>query len=161
MYNGIIGHEQVQFMLDKERCEVKCEYPYRGITIVGKADYIPDSDVDPNGWEFKTGPVALEKSKRWHDWQAKFYCTMFARDKWSILQPVVKNERLMLREIGVVKRDDKWVLEQFEKVVEFHQEVLAEIQNLSEKDPEKLKELIDLGTELSPDELDMPLTAVP
>ena len=132
MYNGIIQHEQVQFMLKKELCEVKVEYPYKGLTIVAKADYLPDDEE--GGWEFKTSDKVLEKSKTWHDWQSKIYCTLYERPTWSILQPIVSEGKLVLREIGDVKRDDAWVHKQFDNLLDFHQEVLQVVDNPLDKE---------------------------
>lgn len=133
MYNGIIQHEQIQFMLDKERCEVKKEYPYKGLMIVAKADYLPPIEEDVNGWEFKTSDKVLEKSKTWHNWQAKIYCTLYERPAWSLLQPIISNGKLVLREVGTVKRDDEWVFKQFDKLLDFHEEILKLVDNPIDK----------------------------
>lgn len=156
MYNGIIQHEQVQGMLAKEKCEVKKVLPYKNLSIVAKADYLPD---DPEGWEFKTSAEPLDKSKKWHDWQGRFYCTMFDRPVWAILQPVIKDSKLMLREIGRVERDDEWVYERLEELLEFHEEVLAELRKVKLADVEKLIK-IEPPMSISTLELDVLLTKV-
>lgn len=119
MWKGIIIHEQVQGLLEKERCEVKKEMQHNHITIVGKADYLPD-DI---GWEFKTSDNAMDKSKPWHDWQSRIYCTLFERPEWAVMQPVFKDDKFMLKEIGRVQRNDNWVKDRLNELELFHMKV--------------------------------------
>lgn len=121
MWNGMVIHAQVQGVLEEARCEVKREMQHKHLTIVGKADYLPEGDI---GWEFKTSEKAINKSKPWHEWQSKFYATMFERPEWAILQPIVKGGRIMLKEIGRVKRNDEWVKEKLTELELFHAEVV-------------------------------------
>lgn len=119
MINGIINHEQVQKHLDQNKCEIKKEYDYNGeFTLVGKADYLPDTDTV---WEIKTSDTAMAKSKPWHDHQCKLYCTMFGRSKGYILQPVIEDNHLILKEIGFVERDDEWFEQEMQKLLNYHE----------------------------------------
>lgn len=120
MWKGMIIHAQVQGVLEEARCEVKKEMQHKHLTIVGKADYLPD-DI---GWEIKTSEKMFSKSKPWHEWQSKLYCTLFDRPEWAILQPVIKDDRIMLKEVGRVKRDDEWVKARLTELELFHAEVV-------------------------------------
>lgn len=121
MWNGIAAHEQIQSVLDKNRCERKAEYKYNDITLVGKADYIPNGG---EVWEFKTSKDFLEQAKPWHLHQAKLYCTMFEREKGIVFQPTQEEDRVILKNIGEVTRDDNWVQLEMAKLYRFHEEVL-------------------------------------
>lgn len=148
MWMGIVNHEMVQELLIKDRCEVKREYYYYGpgdarnfsrvippypqkapplkeqplITIVAKADYLPEEEAV---WEFKTSAEVIEKAKSWHEHQAKLYTTMFEKPIARVLQPVTKGDKLLLKEIGRVERDDVWFEKQVEKLLKFDAKVRA------------------------------------
>lgn len=118
MLKGIINHEQVQRFLASEKNEVKKEYTYGPFTLVGKADHLPDEDTV---WEIKTSEKAMAKSKPWQDHQTKLYCSMFERSKGYILQPIVEDGHLILKEVGCVERDDVWFEQEMQKLLNYHE----------------------------------------
>lgn len=122
MWNGTGMHNQLEALIGPDNCEEKRTYTYKGITLVGKADYLPPHKPH-QVWEFKTSVKTMEKSKPWHDHQVKLYATMFERDEGVIFQPVQNENGLFLKELGVVKRDDKWMEAEMEKLYRFHLKV--------------------------------------
>lgn len=123
MWKGIYGHEAIQYLLKKNLCEIKKEVRYKGITLVGKADYLPDGDNVSEVWEFKTSEEVLDSSKPWHDYQARLYTTMFDRPKGVVLQPIETSTQIMLKAIGEVHRNDEWFKAQMEELYNFHLKV--------------------------------------
>lgn len=124
MWKGTWAHNQIQSILKKDLCEQKNVAEYKGIKIVGKADYMPDEEYIDQVWEFKTSESVMEKAKDWQKFQVKMYTTMFKRDKGVILQPVETETQILLKVLGEVKRDDDWFVIQMEKIYQFHLEVL-------------------------------------
>lgn len=126
MSNGRAKHAQIQELLptDKYEIEKKCELsdPPYAFTLVGRADFMDGKTV----YEIKTTSSVLEKAKPWHIVQLKLYCTMFRRETGVVVQPVVKGERLILNELGTVKRNDEWFKKQMDKLSEFNERVSAE-----------------------------------
>ena len=118
MWKGTMAHEHIQNLLKNGVCEPKKEHKYKDITLVGKADFLPD-DTDA-GWEIKTSEEIMPKAKAWHEHQAKLYCTMFQRPSFLILQPAQTEDRVFLKNVGVVYRDDEWFLDQMIKLHKFH-----------------------------------------
>ena len=123
MWNGTLAHEQIQKLLPKEGCELKREHLYKGITLVGKADYQDASDPNSDIWEFKTSDVLMDTAKEGHEYQGRLYCTMFQRPRTIIYQPVQTADSLFLKNLGFVTRDDEWFDEQMEKLYAFHLKV--------------------------------------
>lgn len=123
MLSGIITHEKIQMLLEKDACEVKCEYPYKDIVLVGKADYLPPEYAD-EVWDFKTSEKIMTKAKPWGLAQIRAYCSMFKKDKGRIYQPVISDGKIILRDRGGVERDDKWFQEELENLYKFHLEVV-------------------------------------
>lgn len=123
MWQGTHKHAQIQELLDGHEIEVKevitTDHDGEKIELVGKCDAMNEKF----GLEIKTSAKLHEKSKKWHDYQAKIYCTLFKRDTFKIVQPCVYKGKLVLRVIGEVKRNDAWVAKQLDKLVEFHKEV--------------------------------------
>jgi len=120
MWQGRWKHSQVQELLGPlgYTIEPKVEFAYKDIILVGKADAIKE-----NGMEIKTSNEVLDRAKDWHRFQAKLYCTMFQKETWQIVQPVVTKNRVGLKIIGRVERDDQWFQEQLETLYQFHLEV--------------------------------------
>ena len=121
MWAGTINHDFIESMLPKDKCEIKVEYKYKDIVIVGKADYLPNDD---EVWDFKTSDTIMDKSKPWANHQIKMYCSMFKREQGLLFQPVINNEKFILKHIGTVKRDDEWFMGQCEKLYKFHEKLL-------------------------------------
>lgn len=128
MMSGIINHNLIQEMLPKKNCEVKRVYEYQGIEIVAKADYLPD-DFPSEVWEFKTKDEVMDESKPWQVHQARCYTTMFERDFACVMQPIVKDGTVVLRELSRHKRNDEWFHKQLDELLTFHEEVLELIHN--------------------------------
>ena len=121
MLSGIIIHEKVQMLYPKECCEVKVEYKYKDIVLVGKCDYLPKESIEI--WDFKTSKQIMEKMKPWAKHQIKMYCTMFNRELGKIYQPIIRDQTLILKDCGSVERDDIWFQEELEKLYQFHLKV--------------------------------------
>lgn len=122
MWSGTMKHEMVSKLLTRKGYEVEqkkeMEMPENGFVIVGKCDAInPDEVV-----EIKTSDKLLE-SKRWYEFQLKLYLTMFDRPKGKIFQPVF-NDKLYLKELAVVERDDNWFNSQMLKLKDYHNKLL-------------------------------------
>lgn len=121
MLNGIIVHEKVQMLYKKELCEIKVEYKYKDIVLVGKCDYLPENSMEI--WDFKTSMQIMEKMKPWAKHQIKMYCTMFEREVGKIYQPQIRGQALVLKDCGTVDRDDEWFMKELEKLYQFHLKV--------------------------------------
>ena len=61
---------------------------------------------------------------------------MFQRDKGIIVQPIITSNKLLLKELGVIKRDDSWFDEEIIKIEKLHNQLLDEIKK---KNKEKKK----------------------
>jgi len=122
MLNGIVMHEKIQMLYPKEDCEIKLVYKYKDIELVGKCDYLPKDSMEI--WDFKTSEKVMDKMKPWAKNQIKCYCTMFDREIGKIYQPIIKGEKLLLKDCGSVGRDDEWFQKQLEKLYQFHLKVL-------------------------------------
>lgn len=122
MLSGIIIHEKVQMLYPKECCEIKMEFKYKDIVLVGKCDYLPKESEEII--DFKTSKQIIEKKKPWSAHQIKMYCTMFERRKGILYQPIIKNQKLILKDVGQVERDDVWFMKEVEKLYQFHLKVV-------------------------------------
>ena len=121
MWAGVINHDFIESLLEKEKCEQKVVYKYRDIEIVGKADYLPNED---EVWDFKTSDHVLNKAKQWHIFQVAMYATMFNRNRGNIYQPILDKNKYILKYLGGVDRNDDWFKLQCEKLYHFHEELL-------------------------------------
>ena len=132
MLNGTYAHEKTQSLLPQYNHEIKVEYKYKHLTIVGKCD----TDTGEEIWDYKTSRELVNEAKPWALNQLKIYLTIFERPIGRIYEPREKTEQVFfwnkwrtkvldvwLEEIGVVKRNDNWVFKQLEKVVEFDKQV--------------------------------------
>lgn len=119
MWNGTMTHEHVQKLLKSELCEIKKEIKYKDITLVAKADYLPDH-VD-EVWEFKTSEKLMDHMKPWQEHQAQVYTTAFERSRTVVYQPLQSDTHgIFLKDIGSVERDDEWFRAELEKLYQFH-----------------------------------------
>ena len=123
MLSGIVMHEKIQMLYKPEDCEIKKVFKYKDIEIVGKCDYLPPESTEI--WDFKTSDKLMDKMKPWAKHQIKMYCTMFERETGVIYQPVIKDEKFLLKDLGRVQRDDMWFDQECEKLYQFHQKVVA------------------------------------
>ena len=124
MWQGSWKHEQIQELTKQlgYESEIKIEYKpkeFPELTVVGKVDCMDKTHI----LEIKTSSEILEKAKPWQEHQARMYCTMFARDHAYVVQPVINSGKVILKQIGMVDRNDKWVESQLEKLLEWHKEV--------------------------------------
>jgi len=121
MFGGVMKHTAIQELFEDTDYEIEKRVEYRPDYewyIVGKADLINKDHII----EIKTSDKLLEKAKSWHIYQCRFYTTMLERPEALIVQPVV-SDKLVLKEIGRVKRNDKWVQGQLEKLNEFYKKL--------------------------------------
>lgn len=122
MWNGIGAHAQLEDLLGKEHSEKKVVYPYKDLVLVAKGDFFPPHKPD-EVWEWKTSEKLFKSMKDYHAFQVKLYTTMFEKKRGSVYQPVQDKNGLYLKHLGTVERDDKWFMEQLEKLYEFHLKV--------------------------------------
>lgn len=125
MWDGNMIHHAIQELLQRKYKEEKREFPCPfGFVIVGKADYLPtEKDGVPEEdevWEFKSSNKTMKTAKPWHLHQTKMYCSLFGKKKGRIFQPVRTADKVILKEIGVVERDDNWFMDEMRKLNEFH-----------------------------------------
>lgn len=130
MWDGTMIHHGVQSILRRNYKEEKREFPGDfGITIVGMADYLPnEGDGCPKEnevWEFKSSDKKMSMAKPWHIHQVRMYCSMFGKDIGKVFQPIRTPEKIYLKHIAQVSRDDAWFMTQMEQLLEFEQRVQA------------------------------------
>jgi hypothetical protein len=118
MWSGTVIHKQIQELLQRDYKEEKQTLEYRGMTLVGKADWLPPGIDEVH--EFKTSEVEMKKGKPWAEHQTKLFCTLFKKSKGLIFQPVTHKDGLFLKHISTVERDDEWVKGELDKLYEFH-----------------------------------------
>ena len=123
MINGTVKHKILEEFLIKDgwQIEIKKEYPYEDIVFVGKVDAINDKEI----LEIKTSDKIIPVAKDWQKLQLKVYLTMFERESGHLVQPVYTNEKIYLKKITEIKRDDGYVFNVFKKVKEFHNQLLS------------------------------------
>ena len=124
MWAGVINHDFIESLLEKDKCEQKVVYKYRDIEIVGKIDYMPD---DKEIWDFKTSDKVMDQAKPWAKHQIKCYLSMFNREIGKLYQPILSGDKYVLKHLGTVERDDIWFKGECQKLYRFH-EKLIEIQ---------------------------------
>jgi hypothetical protein len=117
---GTLKHDLVQELLPDWELEVKKEYKHKDWILVGKCDATQDDTI----LEIKTSDKVIEKAKRWHEWQVKMYLGMFDKENGIIVQPVIKPNRLLLKEIGSVKKNNDWFIKELGKIDELHKELV-------------------------------------
>lgn len=122
MWSGIGMHNQLEDLLGKEHSEKKKEYFYKGMTLVGKADFMPPHKLD-HVWEFKTSEKLMTEAKPWHLHQVKLYTTMFEKQHGDVYQPIQDADGMYLKHVGAVERDDAWFIAELEQLYQFHLEV--------------------------------------
>jgi hypothetical protein len=122
MWNGIGVHNQLEDLMGKEYSEKKVTYEYKGMTLVGKLDFLPPHKPDEI-WEFKSSVKLMSRAKPWHEHQVKLYLTMFQKPTGVVFQPVSNDDGIFLKRLATVKRDDKWFMDQMEILYAFHLEV--------------------------------------
>lgn len=141
MWQGTAKHKQVEDLMKLigYETEVKKEKKVGDITIVGIADYLSDNEVA----DLKTSMELYKVAKKWHLYQVKLYCTLFAKDVGKIVQPVYKMKtvftrgkmklepsKFYLKELGSVKRNDDWFNQEMEKLLKFHNKILEVVKSL-------------------------------
>ena len=144
MWQGTSKHKQVEDLMKVigYETEVKKEMKVEPITIVGIADYLSDGEVA----DLKTSMELYKVAKKWHLYQVKLYCTLFEKPIGKIVQPVYKTksvfkrgktklepDKFYLKELGSVKRDDKWFNEQMDLLLKFHNKILKVVKSLKPK----------------------------
>jgi hypothetical protein len=85
-------------------------------TLVGKCDGINDEHI----LEIKTSDTVMSEAKPWAKYQAKIYCSMFERPFAVVMQPVWKGDKLILKRLAEVKRDEVFFATEMVKLREFH-----------------------------------------
>ena len=114
MWQGKWKHQQVQSLLPEYQQEIKVEKEVDGLTIVGMADLMDETEVI----EIKTSEKLHDKAKAWHIHQLRLYLTIFEREKGRVVQPVKSKDGLFLKELCVYKRNDAWFNKEMEKLGE-------------------------------------------
>lgn len=129
MWSGVINHDFIESLLEKDKCEIKVVHKYKDIEIVGKIDYMPN---DKEIWDFKTSDKVMDKAKPWAKHQIKMYLSMFNREIGKLYQPVLDGDKYILKFLGEEFRSDEWFEEQCIKLYSFH-EKLVEMQKSLDK----------------------------
>jgi len=114
MWRGVYKHQAIQMLFPEYKQEVKIEYRYKHLTIVGMADFLDEDIID-----LKTSKKLKTKAPPWDISQIKIYLTIFDRQIGRLWQPIIKGDKVFLNEFGVIKRSDKWFESQMLKVLEF------------------------------------------
>lgn len=132
MAMGTAKHQMIQeWLKDEYQVEVKKELTFGEIEIVGVADLlhleplkdVPTLQKPDYGIEIKTSTRLKEKSSGAHDFQAKMYCSIFDVPYFIIMQPVLKDGKCILKEIGRVKKSDIFFNNQIKKLTELYQQL--------------------------------------
>jgi len=117
MLLGSLKHQAIQEWLKEEyQVEVKKEITIGEIEIVGMADLLHLEPIGDKpkllkgdyGIEIKTSDKLKDKASKGHEFQARMYCSLFEVPYFIIMQPVLAGNKCILKEIGRVKRNDKW-----------------------------------------------------
>jgi len=112
---GNLKHEWIQSLLnDQYQVEVKKEMTFGDIEIVGMADllHLEPMGATPKvlkgdyGIEIKTSDKLKEKASSAHEFQCMMYCSLFDVPVFYIMQPVLKDGKAILKQIGEVKKSD-------------------------------------------------------
>ncbi len=127
MWEGTMKHKAVEELLPETwKTEIKKEYQYKDITLVGQIDALSKDAV----LEIKTSVDLMFEAKPWAEYQCRAYCSLFGKKKGIIVQPVVKNNQIILKTIGEVERDNKWFARELKKLNSFHLELLKSFQRV-------------------------------
>ena len=132
MWNGTWRHKQGEDLVEGLiETEVKKEIEVEGLTIVGMADYLLETQVA----DMKTSNEVYPKAKEWHLHQVKLYCTLFEKEEGLVFQPVYKMDLqpnkigqykkvpsdFQFKIIGRVRRNDAWFKQEINKLKEFNE----------------------------------------
>lgn len=120
MWNGTAAHNQIQDLIDAPP-ESKKTFTHMGVTLVAKADYLPEDRDEV--WEFKSSQKPIKTAKDYHLHQTRLCCTLFERGKGIVFQPVVNERGVFLKNLGEVERDDAWFMRQMDALADFHRRV--------------------------------------
>lgn len=117
MWQGTWKHNQIQELLKELGYEIepKIEYKTDDFVLVGKADAILGDEI----LEIKTSAELIPNAKSWHIEQVMIYLSLFKKQKGVIVQPITKGNKLFLKEIGKVERDDEFFRKVLEELKEF------------------------------------------
>jgi len=107
MTEGRAKHKMIQELLPQYQHEVKIEYPFGNLVLVGKADCVGEDHI----LEIKTSRELKDKAKEWEVCQAKLYCSLFEKPECWICQPCFTGEKLYLKILRRVKRNEDWFKE--------------------------------------------------
>jgi len=141
VWAGTVNHNFIEGFLEKDRVEQKIVYKYKDIEIVGKADWLPDDD---NVVDFKTSDTIIKNAKEWQLHQVRIYCTLFQRKYGHIMQPVIKDDRFVIKLIGTTERDDVWFEKEMEKLYAFHLRLLAKKDGIAATEEEYLQKMEEI-----------------
>ncbi|MFA5152555.1 MAG: hypothetical protein WC554_08360 [Clostridia bacterium] len=133
---GVMFHEYFSTLLSRDgwqtsQKEMKKEYTYKDITLVG----IPDGLKDNIVLELKTKNeivVADEnehiiqgivEAKDWYITQVKCYLSMYEKEIGWIAQPRFEKNAIHLELVRTVKRNDEWFFNMLDELVEFNKKL--------------------------------------
>lgn len=114
MANGTMKHKWLEQFAEGQT-EVKKEIDYDDFVLVGKCDELLDNAVV----EYKTSDKVMDKAKPWAVFQVRMYLSMFERPLGIIYQPVIKNNKFILKCLGTTHRNDDWYAEQIDKLKQY------------------------------------------
>jgi len=123
MWQGTWKHEQVQELLQlydpTYEMEKKIVERYYGWDLVGKADAINKDHI----LEIKTSDKVFEKAKNYMEYQGLMYCSLFKKDYCLIVQPIKTSNKIYLKELARVERDEKKFNRELLKIDKFYQQL--------------------------------------
>jgi len=118
VWQGKNKHQQLEPLLEAIgwETEVSKQMEFEDFLISGRADGLNEKQV----LEIKTSAEVLGNSKRWHDYQVRIYCTLFEKPEGIICQPIIRNNKILLKELKTIKRNESWFKTQMELLKEYH-----------------------------------------
>jgi hypothetical protein len=128
MLMGSLKHKWIQEQLkDQYQMEIKKELTFGEIEIVGVADMLHLEPMGAEakllkpdyGFEIKTGKLRTKASAS-QEYQARMYCSLFEVPFFYVVQPVINNGKLILKQLAVVRRSDIFFNNQIKKLTEFY-----------------------------------------
>ncbi len=138
MWEGTMKHKAVEELLPETwKTEIKKEYQYKDITLVGQIDALSKDTV----LEIKTSADLMFEAKPWHLYQLRIYLSLFEKPKGIIVQPIIKKNMIFLKTIGKIEKDDKWFNKQLELLDRFHKKMRTKAELNSKEFQEDLMPL--------------------
>ena len=118
MWLGTKKHLMIQELMPEWDQEINLVKKVKDFEVVGMADLINDDEII----DLKTS-LKLIGAKPWSVHQIRLYLTIFEREKGRLMQPIWKDDKLILKELGVYSRDDDWFNKEMDKLEVIHKQI--------------------------------------